>query len=137
MLQYVAVCCSVLQYIAVRERVHAKNATRAPGQRAKTNHLDVHSVCSVSLQHNATHCNTLQHTATHRNALVNRTCVNLSIYTFSVLQCVAVCCSVLQCVAVCCSLFDKFSRRAFYVCIVSQKVAYTTYVPRICSLSTL
>jgi len=100
-LQCVAVCCSVLQYIAVRERVHAKNATRAPGQRAKTNHLDVHSVCSVSLQHNATHCNTLQHTATHRNALVNRTCVNLSIYTFSVLQCVAVCCSVLQCVAVC------------------------------------
>ena len=70
----VAVCCSVLQCVAVLQRV-AVNVLQTPGSLAAAIRGDAYGIV---LQCVAVCC--------------------------SVLQCVAVCCSVLQCVAVCCSV---------------------------------
>jgi len=75
-LQRFAVCCSVLQCVAVHDSL-------------RVSCLRVMCV-SLTGSHVAVYCRALQ-------------CVALCC---SVLQCVAVCCSVLQCVAGCCRLFQ-------------------------------
>jgi len=85
-LQCVAVCCSVLQCVAVSvgTLITPQNASH------QTSHVRCVCVCDVLwcvLQCIAVCC---------RVQGVTVCC--------SVLQCVAVCCSVLQCVAVCCSV---------------------------------
>jgi len=79
-LQCVAVCCSVLQCVAVRGRVYVGYSTisslnmlfkqHIQGQHTAThcNTLQHTTECNT-LQHTATHCNTLQPTATHCNML--------------------------------------------------------------------
>ena len=86
MLQCIAVCCSVLQRVAVY---------RSP--------LIAWSIPKAT-PFAAVYCSVLQYLAVLSNALQ---CVAVGC---SGLQCVAVCCSVLQCVAVCCSvsLIDNF-----------------------------
>jgi len=85
---YVAVCCSVLQCVAVDVREQLL-MTRFP-----CNHEPVHCRCLP---------------VAHLLQRVAVTCVCCRVLQSmgmccSVLQCVAVCCSVLQCVAVCCSV---------------------------------
>jgi len=118
-LQCVAVCCSVLQCVAVRE--HSGNVGLLRG-----NQSSLLPSCAASsrsgggilhnLQHSATHCNTVQHSTTHGNTRqhtathcdncprsVDSTVLQCFIAArCSVLQCVALCCSVLLCAAVCC-----------------------------------
>ena len=94
----VAVCCSVLQCVAV-----------------------------TWIMHTAAHCNTLLHVAVTRDSFVSHyPCVAVCCSVLqcvavccSVLQCVAVCCSVLQCVAVCCSVLQCVA----VCCCVLQYVA--------------
>ena len=96
MLQFVAVCCSVLQYVAVRRGV-----------------LVGVSCCILlnnTLYHTAPHCTTLQHTAACCSmlecvAVCRGLLVGVSSCMLQVL-CVAVCCRVFQCVAVCCSMLQ-------------------------------
>jgi len=83
-LQGVAVCCIMLQRVAM---IHAHDSEGALNLFAAA-HADG-QCCSV-LQCVAVCCNVLQ-------------CVAVCC---SVLQCVAVCCSVLSCVAVCCSVLQ-------------------------------
>ena len=114
----VAVCCSVLQCVAVRE--HSENVGLLRG-----NQSCLLPSCATSsrsggeiphtLQHSAIQCNTWQHTATHCNTLQQqstlcgfaRVSLQRVAVCCSVLQCVAVCCIVLQSVAVCCSVLQK------------------------------
>jgi len=100
--QCVAVCCSVLQCVAVRRSVLQWDAvccseTQCVAVRRSVLQWD--AVCCsetpfgchlLRLQHTATHCNTLQHTAT-------RLLCAASAWMCCMLQRVAVCCSVLQC----------------------------------------
>jgi len=67
----VAVCCSVLQYVAVRQRTLQRVAARCSVWQC------VAVCCSIqrcgyynTLQHTATHCNTLQHTTTHTQSFL-------------------------------------------------------------------
>jgi len=91
--QLVAVCCSVLQCVAVFRVAVCRSVSQCV------------AVCCSVLQCVAVCCSVLQ-------------CVTVCC---SVLQCVAVCCSALQCVAVCCSVLqcaavclqqDDFKERA-------------------------
>jgi len=85
-LQCVAVCCSVLQYVAVCCSVLQRVA--------------VFFLIESNLlpeEHTATYCKTLQHTAKHCNTLDI-----LKYQLYIICQCVAAKCSMLQCVAVCC-----------------------------------
>ena len=84
MLQYVAVCCSVLQYVAVCCSL-------------------LQSVMNMTLIRN----NTTEFSRLFSKLFVRACCRVKQCVTAcrSVLQCVAVCCSVLQCVAVCCSVW--------------------------------
>jgi len=83
-LQYVAVCCSVVQCGAV-----------------------CCGVCSV-LQCGAVWCSVLQYVAVCPSKIwLVRAEILMCGDLCCVLQCVAVCCSVLQCVAVCCSVSVK------------------------------
>ena len=84
----VAVCCSVLQCVAVRE--HSGNVgLLCRNQSSFLPSCATSSISGVGIPH------TLQHSVTHCN---------------TVLQCVAVCCIVLQCVAVCCSVLQKSAK---------------------------
>ena len=93
-LQRVAVCCSVLQCVAmctIPRTLHLSNGMRSEGS--------VASYIKI-LQHTATHCNTLQHTATH--CITSQHVASYICFFVCKLPRVAVCCNVLQCVAVCC-----------------------------------
>jgi len=132
MLQYVAVCCSMLQSDVTCCSVSAVKT-------GLSNVIEAYMCVTViygcsTLQHTATHCNI--HTATRiefrifrlliefvkhdslsswkmtdwvrgKKSCITQIHVRTLLYNASVavcmLQCVAVCCSVLQCVAVCCS----------------------------------
>ena len=87
----VAVCCSVLQCVAVWTRAVYSSQDLA---------LQNVAVCRSVLQCVAVPCSVLQCVAECCRVLqsVAECC--------RVLQCVAVCCSVLQCVAVCCSVLQ-------------------------------
>jgi len=89
MLQCIAVCCSVLQRVAVY---------RSP--------LIAWSIPKAT-PFAAVYCSVLQYLAVLSNALQ---CVAVCC---SVLQCVAVCCSVLQCVAMCCSVLQCIAVTSF------------------------
>jgi len=102
-LQCVAVCCSVLQFVTKGCSTHL--------QRLIQDAVAVHSVaeycsllqcvteCCRVLQSAAVCCVVLQHVAAHisSNSSKKQVCG-------SVLQCVAACYRVLQCVAACCSV---------------------------------
>ena len=86
-LQYVAVCCSVLQCVAVA-------SYQSPPYQVCCSALQRVAVCcilSVTTVPGVWQCVAVSYSALQ--------CVPLC-----VLQCVAECCSVLQCVAVCCSV---------------------------------
>jgi len=94
--QCVAVCCSVLQCVAVPRHPHL----------TKRRH---------SIQRTATHCNMNEscHTDTQEDLKGNKViCYHCGlafckeVTNYQVLQSVAVCCSLLQSVAVCCTLLQ-------------------------------
>ena len=108
-LQYVAVCCSVLQCVAVRGGVSfVKICQKRPAHmkrdlcksvcvgRVSEGLLRVCRVCVCV----AVCCSVLQCVRGPFESL-SRACV---------LQCIAVCCSALQCIAVCCSVLQCVSR---------------------------
>jgi len=115
MLQYIATCCSVLQWTLCHER----------GRRVRA-HMSCHTYMSV-LQHSAVCCNTLQHnvvccsvlqmTFCHESGRWVRAHMPCHMY-MRVLQHVAVYCSMVQHVVVCCrgpfitSESDEFVRFA-------------------------
>ena len=98
MLQCVAVCCSVLQCVAVILR-----NVKYISQFFSMKHI---LVCCSVLQCVAVCCSVLQCVAVilrNVNYFSQFFSMKHILMCCSVLQCVAVCCSVLQCVAVCCS----------------------------------
>ena len=99
MLQYVAVCCSVLQCVAVSEtwRFHT--------ERARV--LQCVAVCCSVLQCVAVCCSELHSVRPGIFTWHERMCC-------SALQHVVACCSVLQRVAVCCSV-SKYVRNDFFM----------------------
>jgi len=126
-----AVCCSVLQCVAVCCMIYTRSDSTYTGASAVLQHTAAH--CST-LQHTAAHCNTLQHTATHRNTVQHTatqcreasaaaepamgTHACLCAVHCSVLQrvaaCSACCSSVLQCVAVCCTVLQRVRVHAYH-----------------------
>ena len=96
-MQCVAVCCSVLRYVALR--------CRAPSSLVRPE-------CWGVLQRVAACCRAspfLMHRPLPRSRPAARVCSELQCFAVccSVSQYVAVCCSVLQCVAVCCSVLQS------------------------------
>ena len=87
-----AVCCSVLQRVAVSL---AKKPYRVRDDTVVGFHFCPLSGCGIVLQYVAVCCSLLQYVAVCCSALQ---CVAVGC---SVLQCVTVCCSGVQCVAVC------------------------------------
>ena len=100
MLRCVAVCCSVLQYVAVFPK--RAQAIQEPCKTGKRSVLQCVAVCCSALQCVAVCCSVLQCAAVCCSVLQ---CVAVCC---SVLQYVAVCYSVLQCAAVCCSILQSF-----------------------------
>jgi len=102
-------CCSVLQYVAVCCSVVATSTYRAIGaSRGKVTAICMCTFCVAVrcsvLQCVAVCCSVLQfrcnvYIPCHRRRKRRRHCT-MHVLCCSVLQCVAVCCSVLQCVAV-------------------------------------
>ena len=120
-LQCVAVCCSVLQYVAKCKYCRVASRRHAKSRAARIPHvLQCVAVCRSVLQYVAVcwRVSTLQRvlsTAGESKGPCSRTfavlqCLKQATQSgavcFSVLQCVSVCCSVLQCVAVCCSVLQ-------------------------------
>jgi len=107
-LQYVVVCCSMLQCVAV----HKHNPTMRVGASFRCtlccSVLQGVVVCCSLLQGVAGCCTVWHYVALRCSVEVHEHNPNnarrRSISVHYVLQCVAVCCSVLQCVAVCCSV---------------------------------
>jgi len=101
LLQCVAVCCSVLQCVAVWFEVDLM-------------------CCSSVLQCVAVCCSVVCGRSNSSPSFLNQS--DLCIVK-SVLQCVAVCCSVLQCVAVCYSVLHRISARPAFssrvICVLS------------------
>jgi len=109
-LQFVAVCCSVLLKKTRCLHPTSTNCNRRtiyekiqPVSFVYVNHC-------ITLQHTATHCNTLQQADQLWQDTACVVCVpqhpRQSAGCAQVLQCVAVCCSVLQCAAGCCSVLQ-------------------------------
>ena len=92
----VAVCCSVLQCVAVCGSVLQSEHLDLL-QCSRANRVKWQGTCKT-LQHTATHCNTLQQHIRSTSIQSDKPCEVAQ--CCSVLQCIAVCCSVLQCVAV-------------------------------------
>ena len=92
-MQCVAVCCSVLQCVAVKKSIKRLFCWAAVAVSCSV--LPCVAVCCSVLQRDPQLRSTSMATsvALHREGRV--------------LQCVAVCCSVLQCVAVCCSVLQR------------------------------
>ena len=95
MLQYVAVCCSVLQCVAVCDNARCDSEDMTSAEVSCTSKYV--SLCCNVLQYVAARCSALQFFTTHvaivKIVLVKR---SLMFCCSSVLQCVEVCCSVLQ-----------------------------------------
>ena len=138
MLQCVAVCCSVLQRVALNI------LSTITGAHAVENACIV--CCSV-LQCVAVCCSVLQCVAVCCSACTitgAHTIENAYMMCCSVMQCVAVCCSVLQCVAVCCSTYTITWARTvenvwIVCCSALQRVAvkYTLKVSFVAMLYTV
>jgi len=100
-LQCVAVCCSMLQYVSVRSGV-----------------LSCDAACCSVLQRVAACCSVLQCVVVCYRSTGNtnawngdkdgRSVLQCAAVRCSVLQCDAACCSVLQCVVMCCSASHEY-----------------------------
>jgi len=109
----VAVCCSVLQRIAVCCSMYISylvTTWRAGETMASVSVLQRVAACCSALQRVAVCCSVLQFACIiPRDNLTcrrdNGFCICVAVCC-SVLQCVAVCCSVLPCVALCCSVLQ-------------------------------
>jgi len=127
MLQYVAVCCSgsLLQYVAGCDMTH--HMTHWQVTLSDTGMLQQVAVCFSMLQYVAVCCSVLQYVAgcdmthhmTHWQVTLSdiRKVLQPGSEYHSLVQldirCVAVCCSTLQCVAVCCSVCCSVLQRVF------------------------
>ena len=113
LLQCVAVCCIVLQYVAgvfqVCCSVTYQSASVLGSKMSHYNTLQTHlqRTCNTP----STHCNILQSVLGFSAGGVDVCCNVLQcvVICCSVLQCVAVWCRVVQCVAVCCSMLQCVS----------------------------
>jgi len=111
MLQCVAVCCSVLQCVAVRYSL----ASASLGQCVAVlcNFASASFGRSVAVSCSALPCVVVCHSVLQPGCCIFRMvfcnvlqCWQCVAACCNMLQCAAVCCSVLQCVAVCCSVFQ-------------------------------
>ena len=141
MLQFVAVCCSALQCVAVWYSVLLGVAVCCKccsiflwssqiASRRRAALLQCAEVCCIALQCVAVCCSVFQCVAVCCSALQGvAVCC-------SVLQGVAVCCSVLQCVAVCCSALQGVA--VFWVgwygsVRVHERIVSNTHGPTYCN----
>jgi len=105
MLQYAAVCCSMLQYVAVcRLKCRVKRV-----KTISTEPQEYVAVCCSMLQYGAVCCNMLQYVAvccSIDSSVVSKESRQSLQSLKGMLQCVAVCSSMVQYVAVCCSMLQ-------------------------------
>ena len=146
MLQYVAVCCSVMQCYDTDSKRKLNTYEKRPMKEtypkvpfflfcsssvARLARYDAYEACCGLLQRVAACCNVLK-CVSLSHTLLDMTQIKRVAACCSVLQRVVVCCGVLQCVAVCCSVarlarYDAYKRDlcacVTACCSVLQRVA--------------